>query len=71
MKTLTLTIGGMSCGHCVAKVEKALGALPGVTVHSVAVGSASVSYEAAATSPESLVRAVEQLGYTAEMPQVA
>jgi copper chaperone CopZ len=71
MKTLTLTIGGMSCGHCVAKVGKALGAMPGVVVHSVAVGSASVSYEALTTSPEALVRAVEQLGYTAEMPQVA
>ena len=27
----TMTVNGMTCGHCKARVEKALGALPGVT----------------------------------------
>ena len=36
----TLTIDGMSCGHCVRAVETALGAVPGVTVEAVTVGEA-------------------------------
>ena len=28
--TVTVTIDGMSCAHCSARVEKALNALPGV-----------------------------------------
>jgi copper chaperone CopZ len=71
MRSLNLAIGGMSCDHCVAKVGKALGALPGVVVHSVQIGSASLSYEPAATSPEAAVRAVEGLGYTAETARLA
>ncbi|MFI5182956.1 MAG: heavy-metal-associated domain-containing protein [Vicinamibacteria bacterium] len=68
---MNLTIGGMSCGHCVSKVSKALTALPGVVVHSVEIGSASVSYEPAATSPEAVARAVEGLGYAADVPRTA
>lgn len=71
MKRLDLVIGGMTCAHCVSQVSKALGALPGVVVHGVGVGSASVSYEPAALSPEAVIHAVEDLGYTAEVPQVA
>jgi copper chaperone len=71
MVPLNLRIGGMTCGHCVSKVSKALTALPGVVVHTVEIGSASVSYEPAATSPEAVARAVEALGYAAEMPRTA
>ena len=71
MVPLSVTIGGMSCGHCVSKVSKALRALPGVVVHSVEVGSASVSYEPDATSPAVVARAVEALGYTADLPRMA
>ena len=71
MRSLALTIGGMSCGHCVARVSKALGALPGVVVHSVDIGSASLTYEPGAMSPEAAVRAVEDLGYTVETPRLA
>ncbi|MFA6045918.1 MAG: cation transporter [Phycisphaerales bacterium] len=40
--TTTLNIDGMSCGHCVQAVTKALSAVPGVKVNSVAVGSAVI-----------------------------
>ena len=63
MKKL-MHIEGMSCGHCSARVEKALGALDGV--------SASVDLEAktatvtlsAAVSDEALTAAVTEAGYT-------
>jgi len=40
--TTTLSIDGLSCGHCVQAVTKALSAVPGVTVRSVAVGAAEI-----------------------------
>ena len=39
---LTLSIDGMSCGHCVQTVTKALSGVPGVKVRAVAVGSAEI-----------------------------
>jgi len=41
-QTTTLSIDGMTCGHCVQAVTKALAAVPGVVVKSVAVGSAEI-----------------------------
>ena len=63
MATLTLTIQGMSCGHCVGRVKQALGKLAGVEIETVEIGSATVRYDAAQVTPESIRRAVEDLGY--------
>lgn len=65
MSTLDLEIEGMSCGHCVASVSQALRELPGVEVKNVRIGAAQVSYEADKVSPEEIVLAVEDAGYTA------
>ena len=65
MDKLTLAIEGMSCGHCVARVKQTLAALPGVRVHDVAIGSASLVYDAAATSPERITTAMSAAGYPA------
>lgn len=65
MNNVTLAINGMSCGHCVARVKQTLAALPGVRVQEVAIGSASVSYDASATSPEKIETAVRAAGYPA------
>jgi copper chaperone len=71
MTEIQIAISGMSCGHCVARVSKALSALPGVRVDSVEVGSARVAYEAAAISRERVLAAVRELGYGAEAPEAA
>ena len=68
MTRTTLKIDGMSCGHCVASVKKALAELNGVTVENVAVGSAVVSYDPAVASPEKIADAVGDAGYTAHAP---
>ncbi len=45
MGTITYTVSGMTCGHCVAAVTEEVGALPGVTgvtVDLVAGGNSKV-----------------------------
>lgn len=60
---LTLKIDGMSCGRCVQAVTKALAAVPGVNVRSVAVGSAQI--EASASDTPGVLIALDQAGYPA------
>ncbi len=61
-----LSVRGMSCASCVAKIEKALHAVPGVARASVNLGTEKATVE---TLPgvrfEDLGRAVEAIGYTA------
>jgi copper chaperone len=66
MNKLELEIDGMSCSHCVAAVTEALGELPGVKVEQVRVGAAQLSYQPDLVSPEQIVLAVEDAGYTAQ-----
>lgn len=60
----TLTIEGMMCGHCEARVKKALEALPEVkeAVVSHEAGTAVVTLESA-VSDEALKEAVEAQDY--------
>ena len=64
MDRIKLKIDGMSCGHCVSAVDKALKGVDGVQVEQVAVGSATVSYDPVATSTDKITRAIEDEGYT-------
>jgi Cu+-exporting ATPase len=63
-----LAIRGMHCASCVAKVEAALAALPGVRSASVnlAAETATVTAYAGAVAAEELVAAVRRAGYDAE-----
>jgi copper chaperone CopZ len=63
----TLSIDGMSCGHCVKAVSQALRKLPGVDVEQVAIGSATVAYDPSATSLDEIVDAVSDEGYGASL----
>ncbi len=63
--TTTLNIDGMSCGHCVQAVTKALSAVPGVKVTSVAVGSAVIETADGWTTGKA-VAALEEAGYPAK-----
>lgn len=65
MNRTTLKIDGMTCGHCVAWVKKALAGVDGVTIENVAVGSATVAYDPAVASPERIAKAVTDAGYEA------
>lgn len=61
--TKTLEISGMSCNHCVGAVRRALESVEGVKVDDVQIGSATVTFDPARTSPEAVVSAVEDAGY--------
>ncbi|NVK79941.1 heavy metal translocating P-type ATPase [Streptomyces morookaense] len=64
-----LIVGGMTCAACVARVEKKLGRLDGVTATvNLATGRARVSHPAAVT-PAELMAVVEGAGFTAALPE--
>jgi copper chaperone len=65
MQKLSLAIDGMSCGHCVARVTRTLSALPGVRVGAVNVGSATLEYDPASSSPQAITAALDEAGYPA------
>ena len=63
-----LTVGGMTCASCAARVEKKLNRLDGVAATvNFATGTARVRFPAA-VSPGDLIAVVEQAGYTAALP---
>jgi Cu+-exporting ATPase len=67
-ETHELAITGMTCAGCASRVEKVLGAVPGVTRATVnlATERASVDAPAGLVKPTDLVLAVQRAGYTAE-----
>ncbi len=67
---ITIPVSGMTCAACQAGVQKALQRQPGVIDASVnlMMQSAAVTYDPAAIRPESLVEAIRDTGYGAELP---
>ena len=65
MDRAVLHIDGMSCGHCLNAVNRALTEMPGVEVDSVRMGRAEVRYDRARVSPAQLEAAVADAGYRA------
>ena len=63
MERITMKIEGMTCGHCVASVNNALKSLDGVQVEQVKVGSASIAFDPARTSNDTIARAIADEGY--------
>ncbi|SDC74475.1 Cu+-exporting ATPase [Geodermatophilus telluris] len=66
---IELSIGGMTCASCAARVEKKLNRMDGVTATvNYATEKARVLYDGDVT-PEDLVATVERTGYTAALPE--
>jgi mercuric transport protein len=64
-KHVALEITGMTCGHCVAAVKKALAAVPGVGEVEVTLAPARavVSFDPSGTTVEMLTKATGEEGY--------
>jgi copper chaperone CopZ len=67
MNTLKLTIDGMSCGHCLNRVQKALGTVANVQLTSVQIGQATLQYNPAEHDPEAIAEVVTKAGYRAQV----
>lgn len=67
-QTVELTVGGMTCAACAARVERKLNKIDGVQAAvNYATGKAFVQSEAP-IDPERLIAVVEATGYTAALP---
>jgi len=69
MVTTLLRSRELSCPSCVPKIEKALGALPGVASAKVHFNTGRIEVEHEATRPleDELIEAVARVGYRAEV----
>ena len=65
MRQTVLHIEGMSCSHCLNAVNRALAAVPGVSIEAVRIGRAEVRYDERLTNPAALEAAVTAAGYRA------
>ncbi len=65
MENLILHIEGMSCGHCLNAVNKALDALDGIEVDSVKIGRAELRFDPARIDAARIAAAVTEEGYRA------
>jgi copper ion binding protein len=69
MTTISLDIQGMSCNHCVMRVQRALAAVPGVENAQVTLqpARARVAFDEAAATAQVLTDAVAKAGYSASV----
>ncbi|ADG83082.1 copper ion binding protein [Thermincola ferriacetica] len=65
VKTVTLNVEGMTCGHCKASVEKALSAIEGVNSVDVDLNGkkVTVSFQADKVNEADLKKAITDQGY--------
>ena len=63
MERVTFALTGMSCGHCVATVEKALSGVEGVTVEQVGINTATVELDPRVTSASLVAAVLDAAGY--------
>ena len=69
METLTLNIGGMTCGGCVKSVTRILENTKGVAKAEVSLDNknAIIEFDPAKINPEALIEAIEDGGYDAAL----
>ena len=62
-----ISVDGMHCNHCKARVEAAIKSVKGVKKFEVSLeeATASVSYLASKTSPEAIADAINNIGFKA------
>lgn len=65
MNSAIFTVNGMSCGHCVKAVERAVGALQGISMAKVdlAAKTLSVEFDSSKVSLEDIKKVVVEEGY--------
>ncbi|MDP1677881.1 MAG: cation transporter [Bacteroidota bacterium] len=64
MKTVQLSIQGMTCGHCVMSLKKEFLKIEGLTINNIEIGKANVAVDESKVSDKKLQEAVEEAGYS-------
>ena len=67
MQTVTLTVEGMSCNHCVGAIKDGLTSLPGVEEVAVDLATGKVEVKGYTLDAQYLVREIDALGYSASV----
>jgi copper ion binding protein len=62
-QTLTLSVPGMTCGHCEAAVKQEVGAVAGVAGVTVDLDSKDVVVTGDALDRDAIVAAIDEAGY--------
>ena len=65
VNTVTLSVPGMTCGHCEAAVKSEVGNVTGVESVSVDLGSKVVVVAGVALDLDAIIAAVDEAGYEA------
>lgn len=69
MTTQTVTVTGMTCGHCSSAVQQAISALPGVTDVDVTLETGAVEITSASVLDTAEIEAaVHEAGYALSEP---
>jgi copper chaperone len=64
MRTVTVTVAGMTCGHCASSVREEVGGIPGVTAVDVDLASGTVTVDSERhVESDAIKNAVEEAGY--------
>lgn len=64
MSISTVTVTGMTCGHCVSSVRDEIGTIPGVTAVAVDLASGRVDIDSDAPIDRAdIAKAVDEAGY--------
>jgi copper chaperone CopZ len=73
LKTVVIPVDGMACVACVATVKSAIKSLAGVSHVEVSLEKhgAQVTYEPNKLSPDTIVAAINKVGYKAGSPREA
>jgi copper chaperone len=69
LTAITLSVQGMTCGHCVKTVETSVGELPGVKTVTVDLkgARATVGFDPSMIEPEAIVERLSEEGYQASV----
>jgi copper chaperone len=64
MSTVTVSVTGMTCGHCASSVRDEVGSIPGVTAVDVDLASGKVTIDSERLVYDGAIKsAVEEAGY--------
>ena len=66
MKKYILNIKGMGSQHCVGVVTKIISGFDGVSIDAIEIGKATVTLDDTKASKQTLVDAIERMGYKIE-----